>query len=281
MSQQEVLEKMKRYMKFAKAPNYVNKNNEFISIYRPLYVNIMDIIKKNPSVFTYAKVTELNNRANDETDAEIASRKTVLSSDMITKKKLQILLNNYYAFKNPAISLTYQQRSENLLKQIENRPAGIDITDLDKKAMEQAIILILRDGKPHVNSLSSLQILKSQLEVQISAFNSKMQTLPEQQKRIFERQINGLNTQLYGLNNQISRLNSQITMYNTNILPKSKAYIQINFYDKPEYTSYFTEEKKSELITRSDNASEIIQIESFQDMTTMQPLNLNPNIGVM
>ena len=55
--------------------------------------------------------------------------------------ELQILLNNYNAFKYPAVALTYMQRNELLSNQIENRPQGIDGTDLDKKAMDQAIIL--------------------------------------------------------------------------------------------------------------------------------------------
>ena len=72
--------------------------------------------------------------------------------------------------------------------------------------------------------------------------------------------------ELVSINNNITKLNSALNNYNQNILPKSQAYIQTTFYDKPENASYFTTEKKSELIARSNNASEIIQIESFQNM---------------
>lgn len=286
MAEQQVFEMMKRYMRFAKSPNYVNKNNEFKSTYQPLYKEIMSIMNKpeNKTIFTSAKVKELNDRAESETNAEIASRKTVLSSDMITKKKLQILMNNYFAFKNPRIALTYQQRNASLLQQIENRPAGIDITDLDKKAMDQAIISILRDGKPNMSSLSTLEIRKTQLGIEISDFTTQMQTQTEQKKRMTRNQIGRLNAGLIGVTNQINALNKSLDNYNKNILPKAQAYIQKTFYDKPtdstkpDYSSYFTEEKKSELISRTNNANEIIQIESFQDMT-MEPSKWD--IGVM
>jgi len=235
----------------------------------------MSIINKpeNKTIFTSTKVKELNDRADAETNAEIASRKTVLSSDMITKKKLQILMNNYFAFKNPRIALTYQERNASLLQQIENRPTGIDITDLDKKAMDQAIISILRDGKPNMSSLSSLEIRKTQLVIEMSNLKTQMQTQTEQKKRMTANQIGRLNAGLNGITNEINALNKSLDNYNKNILPKTQAYIQKTFYDKPtdstkpDYSSYFTEEKKSELITRSNNATEIIQIESFQDMT--------------
>lgn len=283
--EQQVFEMMKRYMRFAKSPNYVNKNNEFKSTYEPLFKQITSITNKpeNKTIFTPAKIKELNDRADAETNAEIASRKTVLSSDMIIKKKLQILMNNYYSFINPKIALAYQQRNTSLLSEIENRPAGIDITELDKKAMDQAIILILRDGKPNMSQLSSLEIRKTQLNIEISSYKTQIQTQTEQKKRITANQIGLLNTQLVGITNQINALNKSLDNYNKNILPKTQAYIQKTFYDKPtdstkpDYSSYFTEEKKNELIKRSNNATEIIQIESFQE--TMAPSKWD--IGVM
>ena len=283
--EQQVFEMMKRYMRFAKSPNYVNKNNEFKSTYEPLFKQITSIMSKpeNKTVFTPAKVKELNDRADVETKAEIASRKTVLSSDMIIKKKLQILMNNYYSFINPKIALAYQQRNAILLSEIENRPAGIDITELDKKAMDQAIILILRDGKPNMSQLSSLEIRKTQLNIEISSYKTQIQTQTEQKKRITANLVGRLNTQLVGITNQINALNKSLDNYNKNILPKTQAYIQKTFYDKPtdstkpDYSSYFTEEKKNELIRRSNNAAEIPQIESFQE--TMAPSKWD--IGVM
>jgi hypothetical protein len=283
--EQQVFEMMKRYMRFAKSPNYVNKNNEFKSTYEPLFKQITSIMSKpeNKTIFTPAKVKELSDRADAETKAEIASRKTVLSSDMIIKKKLQILMNNYYSFINPRIALAYQQRNAILLSEIENRPAGIDITELDKKAMDQAIILILRYDKPNMSELSSLEIRKTQLNIEISSYTTQMQTQTEQKKRITENQIRGLNRQLFIITNKINALNKSLDNYNKNILPKTQAYIQKTFYDKPtdstkpDYSSYFTEEKKNELIKRSNNATEIPQIESFQE--TMAPSKWD--IGVM
>jgi hypothetical protein len=46
MAEQQVFEMMKRYMRFAKSPNYVNKNNEFKSTYQPLFKEIMSIMNK-------------------------------------------------------------------------------------------------------------------------------------------------------------------------------------------------------------------------------------------
>jgi hypothetical protein len=282
MSQQlidKVFQDMKRYMKFAKSPNYVNKNNEFLSTYKPLFESINNAFKKNPTIFTSAKVTELNNRANNETNAEMQLSKTVLSASMITKKKLQILLNNYNAFKYPRVALTYSQRNELLVKQIENRPQGIDITDLDKKAMDQVIILILRDGKPTSVNESQLKMRKNILDTEIATLVSMMQTQPEQKKRITSREINRKKIELIGIDNQLSKAKRDLENYNLKILPKSNAYIKVNFYDKPEFSSYFTEEKKKELVDRS-NTSETIQIESYEDMGTY--LNMNKgNIGVM
>jgi predicted nucleic acid-binding Zn-ribbon protein len=134
-----------------------------------------------------------------------------------------------------------------------------------------------------MSQLSSLEIRKTQLNIEISSYTTQIQTQTEQKKRITENQIRGLNTQLVGITNQINALNKSLDNYNKNILPKTQAYIQKTFYDKPtdstkpDYSSYFTEEKKNELIRRSNNAAEIPQIESFQE--TMAPSKWD--IGVM
>ena len=146
--------------------------------------------------------------------------------------------------------------------------------------MDQAIIMILRDGKPNMSSLNGLDIRKNQLNIEISSLIASMQTQPEQKKRMTAIQIDKMRNELNSINNKVKSVNTSLDNYNKNILPKTNAYIKTVFYDKPEYSSYFTEEKKNELITRSNNMNEIIQIESFQDVT-MAPVVYMSHIGIM
>lgn len=124
-------------------PNYVNKNNMYMSTYKPLYDKIIQNFRTYRSIFTPSKVNEMNNQILRELEQE---RTINRGFNMIVKKKLQILLNNYYIFRNPLLQSALMNRNNNLVNEINRLTMGEqDIKSMDEKSMDEAVILILRD----------------------------------------------------------------------------------------------------------------------------------------
>lgn len=136
--EQEVYQDMKNYIRFMSGPNYVNKLT-----YKPLYDKIIQNFMTYRSIFTQSKVREMNNKILKELERE---RERNRGFNMIVKKKLQILLNNYYIFRNPLLQSALMNRNNNLVNEINRLTMGEqDIKSMDEKSMDEAVILILRD----------------------------------------------------------------------------------------------------------------------------------------
>lgn len=211
MTEQQVYEDMKKFVKFMNGPNL--DYGIYRTTYKPIYDKIIEIFRKNPTIYTPEKVREMNNRILRELNEENEIRKLNLKINMIVKKKLQILLNNYYAFRDKRLEVQLGNRNLQLLNQIQ-KIGDLNPKETLTKAMDEAIILILRDG-----------IIK------------KLSTDP----KIADRQT------AYSkmINNYV-----QNTFYNANL-------------------SYFTEQKIQELINRSNNPLDIINVEGYKDEESM------------
>lgn len=136
---EQLYQDMKKYIRFMTKPNYVNKINDYYQTYLPMYNRIIDILKKNPTVYTPNTIQTMTKNILGELELE----KKLVNTNMIVKRKLQILLNNYYIFRNPILESQLKARNQSILSFI---PSGNFIEE-DNKAMDEAIILILRDSK--------------------------------------------------------------------------------------------------------------------------------------
>ena len=145
----EILKDMVKYISWVKSGNYLNKETDRVTIYRPLYQSILKRFTDNSDYYTLEKKNELTLKANNSVNEQSKIREISLRIETITKTLLEKLKFefNLKNTSNQIKKIMYQQRIDSFIQQIndmKNRVDPIIFNNAELMSQEMFAVLLLR-----------------------------------------------------------------------------------------------------------------------------------------